>query len=781
MIRYVPRAAEGEGFPCPDAMPPLLHRLLLQRGVKNPRQAEEFLHPSIDQLHDPMLLSGMEDTLSALRNAVDRGQKICVYGDYDVDGVCASAIMVSCLRSMGGDAQVYLPSRHNEGYGLNEDAVREIARTYDLLITVDCGIASHDLIELAKSLKLACIVTDHHRVGECLPDCPTVNPLLNDYPFPYLCGAGVAWKIACALLGRDEAMQWIDLAAIATVADVVSLTGENRAIVHLGLQRLNARPRAGLQALMERARLEAGSVTSQGIAFRIAPRLNAGGRLGDAKRSYDLLMCADPFEAIAMADLLEQENQRRQRVEREIRESAMAQLADFDFSAHRIVIVHGEGWNSGVIGLAASHLREALYYPVIAMAESDGMLTGSCRSIPDVDIFRALSSAADLMVKFGGHAQAAGLTIEKEKLPELQKRLDDYLFENIAEDAYIPTKEYDLEADLGELTESTVRALTALEPTGCDNPEPVFRSLGRLIEARPIGAQGAHLRLTVSGGGTRRAGVYFGAGSMAAELKEDVDLLYTPSLNVWNGTSSVQLMLCSIKNSKLSAQIDAARAQEDEIQRRFLTQLSYNKKINRGCAPVIEMDQLRRLAAGNPRGMLILCADLDTAQEVLAGVAPAPDLYIGTMCADKRLFNCACVCPDQLAFPPALRTLVLAGVPEADGFFDLPRVQVLRLNVPDRVFARLPDVDQMREVYKAARHLARRPMYIKDSWALDVRIAEETDLSPFCCRAALLALLDMDLVQITDSPFTLRVPPAKKTDPSESAVWRLIQAMKINV
>lgn len=780
MIRYVPRAAEGEGFPCPDAMPPLLHRLLLQRGIKNLRQAEAFLHPAIDQLHDPMRLSCMEAAVAALRAAVDRGQRICVYGDYDVDGVCASAIMVSCLRSMGGDAQVYLPSRHTEGYGLNADAVREIAQNNDVLITVDCGIASHDLIELAKSLKLTCIVTDHHRVGESLPDCPTVNPLLDDYPFPYLCGAGVAWKIACVLTGRDSAMQWIDLAAIATVADVVSLTGENRVIVHLGLERLNANPRAGLQALMERARLEAGGVTAQGVAFRIAPRLNAGGRLGDARRSYDLLMCTDPFEAIAMADLLEQENQRRQRVEREIREAAMAQLADYDFSAHRIVIVHGEGWNSGVIGLAASHLRESLYYPVIAMAESDGMLTGSCRSIPGVDIFRALSAAADLMVKFGGHAQAAGLTLEKEKLPELQKRLDDYLFASIPEDVYIPTKEYDLEADLGELTEGTVRALAALEPTGCDNPEPVFRSIGKLIEARTIGTQGAHLRLTVSGGGTRRTGVFFGAGALAQKLQEDVDLLYTPSLNVWNGTSSVQLMLSSIQNANLSAQIDAARPREDEIQRRFLTQLSYNKRINRGCAPMIEMDQLIRLAAGNPRGMLILCADLDTAQAVLAGIAPAPDLYIGSMCTDARLFNCVCVCPDQLIFPPALRTLVLAGVPEADGFFDLARVQVLRLNVPDRVFARLPDVDQMRNVYRAARHMARRPMYIRDSWALDVRIGEEADLDPFCCRAALLALADMDLIQITDSPFTLRVPPAQKTDPNESGVWRLIQSMKMD-
>lgn len=778
MIRYVPRTAAEGSFPCPRGMPPLLHRLLIRRGIQTARQAEEFLHPSADQLNDPMLLSCMDDAVSALRRAVDRGQRICVYGDYDVDGVSASAILVSCLRSMGGEAQVYLPSRHSEGYGLNEDAVREIARQYDFLITVDCGIASRDLIDLAKSLGLACVVTDHHRVGDALPDCPTVNPQLNGYPCPQLCGAGVAWKIACALTGVDAAMQWIDLAAVATVADVVSLTGENRAIVALGLQKLNTAPRAGLRALMESAHLEAGGITAQTIAFRIAPRLNAGGRLGDAKRSYDLLMCEDPFEAISMADLLEQENARRQRVEREIRDAATAQLADFDFSAHRIVIVRGEGWNSGVIGLAASHLREALYFPVIAMSESDGVLTGSCRSIPGVDIYRALSSAEDLMVRFGGHAQAAGLTVRAENLPALQARLDEYLFRNIPEAAYVPVREYDLEAELDDLTEDTVRALQALEPTGCDNPEPVFRSSAKVIEARPVGAQGAHLRVTVTGGGTRRSGIFFGAGAMAKELEQDVDILYTPDINVWNGMTSVQLTVASMKNANISAQIEAARAIEGEIQRRFLTQLSYNKKINRGMAPRIEPEQLSRLAAGNPRGMMILCADLTTAQAAAAALSPEPDLYIGRMCADRRLFNAVCVCPDSLDFPPALRTLVLAGVPEAEGFFDLPRVQVLRLNVPDRLFSKLPDVDQMRAVYKAVLHLTRRPVYVKTADMLDVRVSEETGLDPFCCRGALIALRDMDLVRITESPFTLCVPPVRKTDPDSSAVWRALQAMK---
>ena len=284
MLRYIQRPSERAYFERPDDMPEVLHRLLIQRGVASAAEAQAFLNPSEDHLNDPMLLSDMHKAVEIIRSHAEKGDGICIYGDYDVDGVCASAILADYFDEIGVDYEVYLPSRHSEGYGLNENAIREIAARNALLVTVDCGISSHDLIEIAKAEGLECVVTDHHRPGDILPECPVVNPLLNDYPFPWLCGAGVAFKMVHALGGMEAAMKRIDLAAIATVADIVALKGENRAIVALGLKSINKKPRTGVKALMESARIEEGRVDSETIGFRIAPRLNAGGRLGSARR-----------------------------------------------------------------------------------------------------------------------------------------------------------------------------------------------------------------------------------------------------------------------------------------------------------------------------------------------------------------------------------------------------------------------------------------------------------------------------------------------------------------
>ena len=779
MLRYVQREGERSWFERPEGMSPALHRLLMQRGVASAEAAEAFLHPCAAQLHDPMLLSDMAAASARIRAAVEGGEPICVYGDYDVDGVCASAILSDYLAAGGAQVEVYLPSRHEEGYGLNEAAVRKIAGRAKLLVTVDCGIASHDLIELAKALGLDCIVTDHHRPGELLPECPVVNPLLNNYPFPWLCGAGVAFKLVQALGGADAAMERIDLAAVATVADVVSLTGENRAIVHLGLERINRSPRPGLAALMESARIEPGALTSEGIAFRIAPRLNAGGRLGSARRSYELLVQRDAFLAVAQADELEQENARRQSIEREIRAGAEAQLTDFDFSAHRIILVRGEGWNPGVIGLTASHLREKYNYPVIAMSESDGMLTGSCRSIEGVDIYQTLASAAQLLEKFGGHRQAAGLTLRAENFDALQAALDSYLFENVPPEAYMPAAQYDVPASLDEFSESFVRALGALEPTGCGNPEPVFRTTARVIEARAIGAQGAHLRLICAENGVRRTGVYFGAGALAGRLGEEAEILFTPQLNSWNGRTDVQLRLSALREADNLARIDAAEVEEGVYQRRFLTELLYNRgNTCANWAPSISMAELRARLNGSIQGVWILCASLEEARRVLEAARPCPlDLSIGALPEEPRAFNCVIACPDRLgALPRALRTLVLAGMPAPE---DAPEgVELRTLEGGSSLWTQLPDVDQMREVYRAALHLSRRPAHIPDVEALDARLSELAGLPPTLCHAALLALMDMKLVELRQRPFGLSVPPAKKTDPESSALWRAIGRLK---
>ena len=777
MLRYIQRPSQRCWFERPEKLSSVLHRLLMQRGIRSAEEAEAFLHPSASQLNDPFLLSGMHEAVERIRRAIEDCHRICVYGDYDVDGVCSSAILYDFFRSRRASVEVYLPSRHSEGYGLNEAAIRELAERCDLLITVDCGIASRELIALAMELGLDCIVTDHHRPGDLVPECTVINPLLNDYPCPWLCGAGVAFKLVHALAGPDEALQRVDLAAIATVADVVSLTGENRAIVHLGLKRINSSPRPGVEALLESARIEKGKLDSQGIAFRIAPRLNAGGRLGSARRSFELLVQEEAFLAIAQADELEMENSRRQSVEREIRAEAEKQLAGFDFSAHRVIMVKGEGWNSGVIGLCASHLKEKYHYPVIVLSENEGMLTGSCRSIEGVDIYETLSSAAELMEKFGGHRQAAGLTLRAENFDALQAALDRWLFENTAPEVYLPSADYDIQVNLGECSEAFVRELEALEPTGCGNPEPVLRASVQLIESRAIGAQNAHLRLIVSEDGVRRTGIFFGAGDRIRQLSADAEILFTPQLNHWNGRTDVQLRLSALRSSAPEKQIQAAMAEESLHQRRFLTELIYNKG-SESLPPPISIKALKELLAGSMQGSYILCSDPAFAQELLHQLKPCtPDLSIGALPQDERAFSSLVLWPAQLtAFPPALRCLVLAGVPPIG---NLPEgVCCFTLEGAAFPWEELPDVDEMRQVYKALLHLSRRPVHLSCFEALDERLSEETDLSRLCCRASALALEDMRLIEICRQPFALRMLPMKKTDPESSALWRRIQSLK---
>ena len=777
MLRYIQRPSQRCWFERPEKLSSVLHRLLMQRGIRSAEEAEAFLHPSASQLNDPFLLSGMHEAVERIRRAIEDCHRICVYGDYDVDGVCSSAILYDFFRSRRASVEVYLPSRHSEGYGLNEAAIRELAERCDLLITVDCGIASRELIALAMELGLDCIVTDHHRPGDLVPECTVINPLLNDYPCPWLCGAGVTFKLVHALAGLDEALQRVDLAAIATVADVVSLTGENRAIVHLGLKRINISPRPGVEALLESARIEKGKLDSQGIAFRIAPRLNAGGRLGSARRSFELLVQEEAFLAIAQADELEMENSRRQSVEREIRAEAEKQLAGFDFSAHRVIMVKGEGWNSGVIGLCASHLKEKYHYPVIVLSENEGMLTGSCRSIEGVDIYETLSSAAELMEKFGGHRQAAGLTLRAENFDALQAALDRWLFENTAPEVYLPSADYDIQVNLGECSEAFVRELEALEPTGCGNPEPVLRASVQLIESRAIGAQNAHLRLIVSEDGVRRTGIFFGAGDRIRQLSADAEILFTPQLNHWNGRTDVQLRLSALRSSAPEKQIQAAMAEESLHQRRFLTELIYNKG-SESLPPPISIKALKELLAGSMQGSYILCSDPAFAQELLHQLQPCtPDLSIGALPQDERAFSSLVLWPAQLtAFPPALRCLVLAGVPPIG---NLPEgVCCFTLEGAAFPWEELPDVDEMRQVYKALLHLSRRPVHLSCFEALDERLSEETDLSRLCCRASALALEDMRLIEICRQPFALRMLPMKKTDPESSALWRRIQSLK---
>ena len=777
MLRFVQRPGEEKRFQRPDDMPEALYRLLVRRGIGSEEEAIRFLSPSPENLRDPFLLNDMDQAVRIIRENMEQHKTICVYGDYDVDGVCASSILISWFSSKGVDARVYLPSRHHEGYGLNESAIREISGWADLMVTVDCGVTSVELVALAKQLGLEVIVTDHHRPAEILPDCPVINPLLNNYPFPALCGAGVAWKLICALDGLEGAMEYVDIAALATVADVVSLTDENRIIVHLGLERMNTCPRPGIEALIQVSGLSEKRITSTMLAFQLGPRLNAGGRLGSAVRSFELITARTHDKAKPLADELEAENTERRRVEQEMLREAEIQLEGFDFPAHRALILAGKDWNPGVIGLAASRLVEKYHYPVIMLADQGDHMTGSCRSIEGVDIHAALCACEEYLVRFGGHKQAAGLTLLPEALEDFRAAMDRYLFENIPSEIYIPFETYDINMDFGSITQGFVASLEGLQPTGFGNPAPVFRANAQVLDARTVGADGAHLKLMLSQDSHRLNAIAFREGHRADTLADEADILFTPKINTYMGRSEVQLEIRSIADCDVFARIQAKVEEELFLHCNFLTEMFYNKKINRYAEklPEAATEDVRKWLSETPVGTLILTADLSQTARILRNAGgTVPDLYFGKLPEDPRCFNALCVCPDACRIS-GYRRIILAGMP--DEYAAEADAEVFRMDEKPAWFALLPDIAEMREVWKALGRIFARPVSYRTLRQLVHLISADTGMDARTVTASLLSIHDMGLVELEleKNPVSIRKSDKKKADPETSAVWRTIQ------
>ncbi len=547
----------GRTEPLPG-LPEWESELLWARGMTTPELAEKFLHPDLADLHDPRRMQGMEDAVTLIRETIRRGERILVYGDYDVDGICAVTILLETLREMKADASFRIPLRHSEGYGLNEQAVREIAGEYRLLITVDCGIANAKEVQLARELGMNVIVTDHHEIPETLPPANAVlDPLLGDYPFRRLCGAGVALKICQELLGREGMESRLEIAALATVADIVPLTDENRVIVREGMRRMERTARPGLRALMENAKISF-PMHADDIGFRLGPRLNAAGRLEDAAQGVRLLMTRDPAEGKAIADHLEENNRTRQETEQRILREAMELFPkQVNLRRERVIILEGEEWNTGLIGLAAGRICEKYHHPTIVLSRQGDRAVGSCRSIPGVNIWRMLNECGDLFLRFGGHEQAAGLTIAAENIPGLRTRLNGVIRRECDDRCFLPEKEYDAELGLDRVTLETIDALETLEPTGCGNPAPVFRCRDASVQAiHRVGKDRTHLKVTLMENGTIRDGIGFGLGDLAGQGIERADVLFRPTRNEFNGLVSPQLQIQALRPADASADRD---------------------------------------------------------------------------------------------------------------------------------------------------------------------------------------------------------------------------------
>lgn len=502
--------------------------ILCSRGIDRVKDAQMFLNPRQEDLLDPMLFSDMEDSVSMIKGMIAQNKKICIYGDYDADGVCASTILFKVLKKMNADVSCFLPDRTDHGYGLSKKALDSI-QAMNLLITVDCGITNVDEIEYAKQLGMKTIVTDHH---ECSPILPKADFILDakrkeeTYPYKDLCGAGVAFKLACALLG-EEAFEFIDIAAFATIADIVPLLGENRVIAALGLKKMNENPNEGIAELYRNAIQKRNEIDSQTVAFALAPRLNAAGRLASANSAFELLTTEDQNRREQLAKELCDLNTIRQQRQEHITKEALEKPYD---ESEWLALFYDESWDVGIVGLAASKVSETLHRPSVLLGKSGEYYTGSARSIDGVDIHDALSSQADLFEKFGGHKSAAGLTIRKENIKILKSRLELYLHEKYSEDLFKPSKQYDIEADVSDISNELIEEMNMLRPCGHANPpvEMLIRN-AHIIEAKPIG-EGRHVRFRLSKAGQGKLNAVVFRKSMD-EMPKRADVVGIVSMN----------------------------------------------------------------------------------------------------------------------------------------------------------------------------------------------------------------------------------------------------------
>lgn len=520
--------------------------LVYQRGIQTEEALRDFLEPSLDQLHDPYELHDMDKAVTRIRQAIENYEQILIYGDYDADGMTSASIVKEALEQLGAECQVYLPNRFTDGYGPNASVYKYFIENQgiSLIVTVDNGVAGHEAIELAQSMGVDVIVTDHHSMPEVLPDAyAIVHPEHPEaeYPFKHLAGCGVAFKLATALL-EEVQVELLDLVAIGTIADMVSLTGENRILVKYGLSVLKNTQRIGLQELFKIAGIQENEVDEETVGFQIAPRLNALGRLDDPNPAIELLTGFDEEEARDIALMINQKNEERKEIVQKIYDEAKT-MVDLN---KPVQVLAGEGWNPGVLGIVAGRLLEELHQPVIVLNIENGLAKGSARSIEAVDIFEALDPHRDLFVAFGGHAGAAGMTLEASKLEALSQVLVAYIEDNQVD---LSTKNelfLDEELSLPDLTLETLKNFEKLAPFGMDNKKPVFYLKDFKVEnARTMGAGNTHLKLKISQANVAFEVVAFGLGNLATEFSQtkNLELAVTLSVNKWNGQTSLQLML----------------------------------------------------------------------------------------------------------------------------------------------------------------------------------------------------------------------------------------------
>lgn len=539
---------------------PVLASLLVTRGVHTFEEARSFFRPSLSALHDPFLMKDMDLAVARLEKAVASQEKILVYGDYDVDGTTAVALVYSFIRRLTSSVDFYIPDRYDEGYGVSKKGIDWASDNgFTLIITLDCGIKAIDKVKYADDKGIDLIICDHHLPEEEIPAAAAVlDPKREDctYPFDDLSGCGVGFKLVQAYsqkngLPFESLLPLLDLLVVSIASDLVTVVGENRVLAHFGLKRLNEEPRIGLQAMINLANLEQGHVTIDDIVFKIGPRINAAGRMESGRLAVELLTAETEEAAVTIGSQINDNNNERKSIDREITKAALDMVQDGTCcSSENAVIVYGPEWNKGVVGIVASRLVEAYYKPAFVLTKSNGFVTGSARSVRGFDLYEAISSCADLLENYGGHIYAAGLTLREENLPEFVRRIDKYVGEHISDEMATPIVDVDSEINFSQITPKFFRILKQFQPFGPGNSAPVFLTKNVYDDGngRKVGPGGQHLKLELiqeSQPYHQISAIAFNMASLFEHIRNGnpIDICYSVVENYYRGNSTIQLRI----------------------------------------------------------------------------------------------------------------------------------------------------------------------------------------------------------------------------------------------
>ncbi len=536
---------------------PILAQILLNRGIQTKEQARGYLYDDISKCFDPFLFKGMRKALKRTRQAIAGKEKIFIYGDYDVDGLSSAALLYFVLKDLGADVACYIPHRVEEGYGLNKQACMNLKKQKaKLIITVDCGIGSHDEVKYLNSIGIDIIITDHHRILEdrIPPAYAVINSLQKGCAYPYkgLAGVGIAYKFAQALTsGVMDISSHLDLVAMGTICDVAPLTGENRILVKHGLEVLSNTNKAGLKALMEITGIAKKKISTQHVGFILGPRINASGRMGSAEKALELLLSTDYEHALRLAKGLDNANRQRQKEESKTLKQAISMMqSEINFKHHRSVVLHNDEWHPGVIGIVASRIAEKYYRPTILISTKDELGKGSGRSIRNFHLFDTLSKCDHLLEEFGGHEKAAGISILKSNLLDFKKFFNEMARKTLSCEELVPVIDVDMEVSLSVLSENLIKELELCAPFGMGNPRPVFASRDLRAKDRPRTLRGNGFKIWLTDGKVTCEALGSKFNDIDISDKSDgFSVVYSPSINNWQGINTIQLKLKDLQFS----------------------------------------------------------------------------------------------------------------------------------------------------------------------------------------------------------------------------------------